>query len=152
MIVKEEAQKVREARFHKIIIGLKGVCNYGIRNVNGLEAWMLMLGLVRGIVWVGFGMPWCTWGCDGPFLDTLGQHEGEQEQSNTTTYINHVKPWCSRPLDGHGRVWETHGAHAGACLGPSWALLGCSAGRFGHPLGHVGVSWPVSRHIDDTYG
>ena len=84
--------------------------------------------------------------------EVQGQSVGEQEQSNTTTYINHVKPWCSRPLDGHERVWETHGAHAGACLGPSWALLGCSAGRFGHPLGHVGVSWPVSRHIDDTYG
>ena len=49
-IVKEEVQKVREARFHKLFIGLKGVCNYGSRNVNGLEAWMLMLGLVRAIV------------------------------------------------------------------------------------------------------
>jgi hypothetical protein len=54
----------------------------------------------------------------------------------------HGKPWFSRPLDGHERVWEAHGAHARACLGASWALLGCSAGRFGHPLGHVGVSWP----------
>ena len=104
----------------------------------------MMLGLVRCIVLVGFGMPWGTWDFDGPFVDTLGHHEGEQKQSiTTTTHMNLGISWFSRLLDGHEGVLEAHGAHIGACLGPSLAWLGCSAGRFGHPLGHLGVSWPV---------
>ena len=61
-----------------------------------------------------------------------------------STCVNHGTPWFSRPLDGHEGVLKAHGAraHAGACLGPSWALLGCSAGRFGHPLGMLGCHGP----------
>ena len=34
--------------------------------------------------------------------------------------------------------------------GPSWAWLGCSGDRFGHPLGRLGFSWPVAGHSDAT--
>ena len=98
------------------------------------------MGLVRGIVWIGFGMPWFTWGCDGPFLDTLGHHEGEQERSNATTHIKHRRPWFSRLLDGHereswrlmvlmlGLVWAPLGLCWAALrvgLGIHWATWGC---------------------------
>ena len=115
---------------------------------------VLMLGLVwapLGLCWaaprVGLGIHWATWGCHGPFFNTLMTPKGEQaaKLGNMRKAIQIL--WFSSSKErGAGGL----DAHLGDRLGPSWVLSGCSGGRFGHSLSNLGLSSPVFGHIDVT--
>ena len=115
--------------------------NHGVRDLwtdmrEFGKLMVLMLGLVwapLGLCWaaprVGLGIHWATWGCHGPFLDTLMTHTGEHRQPKLEMREKSCTYHGFRALRKEVReAWRL-------ILGPVWGHVGSSRAAPGVDLG-----------------